>query len=1024
MEKKTAFLRAYIKEKDREKKQKVSVLPEGLFKISYNTLLVVDTETTTDIYQNLLFGGFLLVNETKGINQYGLFHEDNLEEFDPKGYRELQIYSKNNNIPLISKTDFLEKYFFPYCFFKQVPYVGMNNGFDFSRLATSCPNLDDKKPKDRLKLRFQFEKEVFEISQKRLGLSDKFYFSSRKRLEQKETKNGGFALKWVPKNVMYNRGIFLDVGHLYSVFYASGTEKFSLEDITKNLKLPVIKTKAEKHGEITQNYIEYNLRDVKTTYLAFREIEKYKNEIGLKQLPLEDCYSGASIGKHLYKELGILPFNELNPETTDEEKGFQMAALYAGRVEAAYRHRPVKCEVLDFTSMYPSVVVLTGLWDYMISKGYEKVEATEDIKKFVDSVKLEDFQNPEIWKKLIGIVKIKPDNDFLPTRTGYDKNSGDKTVAIQKVSSDLVFPFHLMDIITSKIITGKTPKIIEGFYYYPKEPQETLRPTKIMGFEIDPLKENLYKFLVEKRAELKAIAKPLEEGGPEKENLLAKAQALKIISNGTSYGIYIEENTEKRESWFSVSAGDYEYGGYGRTENEGIHFNPLIGVSITAGSRLLLALAQKKAIELGKPHYYTDTDSIFVDPEITKPLIEFFNKFNPYTHIPDLLKLEDDKLKNRYGEKIKRKEGKDGLLYPTQYALIISSKRYVLYAKDNEGKPDIDKMEGKLHGLGHISRFLNNLETKEDIEKERRVKNWTNWIWRDIVLYLTGKVDEGYIWETYEHYREITKMSIRTASVYHNFRYVNRGKPYKEQIKPFNFFLKGNSIDKNVVPIAPYLDNPQEMVTKPFINEKTGIATKGEEYFKRMDHTFVLYCRHPEKKFEGETGYLKRREIFFEDIKGIGKEIDSEEMFNEETLDHGSNENVFEKLSINYLKTVMEKGKANGVLREKEIREIETEIATMEENNIFPEKRLKALVQKAKRTSKYVTRKPFYLSEEQNNYLQSLTSVDAGRLGISQDNLYELKKKGREKKPFNENVRMTKILIDELNKHFMGGIKV
>lgn len=35
--------------------------------------------------------------------------------------------------------------------------------------------------------------------------------------------------------------------------------------------------------------------------------------------------------------------------------------------------------VLDFTSMYPSVGgVLTGLWGYMISTGYEKVEATEE----------------------------------------------------------------------------------------------------------------------------------------------------------------------------------------------------------------------------------------------------------------------------------------------------------------------------------------------------------------------------------------------------------------------------------------------------------------------------------------------------------------------------------------------------------------------------------------------------------------------------------------------------------------------
>jgi len=1019
MEKKTAYLRAYIRNEEKDKKQIKTILPDGLFKISYNQLLIVDTETTTDLYQNLLFGSFLLVNERKGIKQYGLFYEDNLEVLNPTGFNELKSFSEKFKIPLVSRTVFLEKYFIPQCFFKRTAYVGMNIGFDLSRLASCSPNLEDTKPKDSLRLRFELERENFEVSVKRFGLAQKFYFSKRERLEGKISKSGEVKYTWKNKSVKNNKGIFLDIGHLYSVFYASGTEKFTLEDITKNLKLPMIKKKAEKHGVIDQEYIKYNLKDVETTYLAFREIERYKNQIGLKQLPLEDCYSGASIGKHLYKELGILPFAELNPDIDDREFGFQMGALYAGRVEAAYRHIPVRCEVLDFTSMYPSVVILTGLWDFMISKGYEKVEATDEIKKFVDQIKMEDFQKSETWQKLIGIVKVRPNGDFLPTRTGYDEDSGEKTVAIQKVFSNLELSYHLMDVIASKIVTGKTPEIVEGYYYYPKEPQETLRSTTVLGFEIDPLKENLYKFLVEKRAELKAIAKTLKDDDPEKENLLAKAQALKIISNGTSYGIYIEENTEKRDSWASVNVGDYEYGSYGRTENEGKHFNPLIGVSITAGSRLLLALAQAKAVELGCPHYYTDTDSVFVAPEIVKPLIAFFNEFNPYTNIHELLKLEDDKLKNRYGEKVKRIEGEDGLLDPAQYVLIISSKRYVLYAKDKNGNPDIDAMEGKLHGLGHISRFLYDLETEEDKKAGRKVKNWTNWIWRDIILYLTGKVDDDYIEMNYGHYYEIMKMSIRTPHVYHNFRFFNRGKPYREQIKPFNFFLKGNSIDKNVVPIAPYLDNPQEMVSKPFINEKTGIAMKGEQYFKSIDNTFILYCHHPEKKFIGDQGYLQRREIFFDKVVGIGKEVCTEEMFNDELREKEISENVYEEQTLDYLKKLLDRERGN--LTETQIKKIEAELASMESANEFPEKRLKALIQKIKRSGKNVRRKPIYLSKEQNKYLQSLTSIDAARMGISQQSLYQLKKKGREGKPFNENVKLTQILINELNKVFFGG---
>ena len=61
----------------------------------------------------------------------------------------------------------------------------------------------------------------------------------------------------------------------------------------------------------------------------------------------------------------------------------------------------------------------------------------------------------------------------------------------------------LMDVIASKILTGKTPQIEEGILYSPNRPQKQLRGTNILGYRIDPRKNNLFKFFVEERQKIK-----------------------------------------------------------------------------------------------------------------------------------------------------------------------------------------------------------------------------------------------------------------------------------------------------------------------------------------------------------------------------------------------------------------------------------------------------------------------------------------------------------------------------------------
>jgi hypothetical protein len=1032
MENKSIYCRGYLQAYTSEEGNKKGNRPQWNFspaQIEYPRVLVFDTETTIDIYQNLTFGSFILADQKKNTETAILFYADNLKETDPKGFNELLKYSEKNKISLISRSVFLKRYFFPECYAKETPCVGFNPAFDLSRIANECLNTrQTKAKKGAIKLRFSDIDSVYDIQIKRFGLAEQISFLARKHLADvlvtsKKTGKGKMEKRWKKyTNEETNKGVFLDVQHLYSVFYASGTEKFSLEDVTKKLNLPETKQKAHEHGIINEEYIEYNLRDVRTTYHAFMAILKYKNFIGLKLLRLEAVYSGASIGKHLFKEMNINPFQEMNPNYPAEKFGRIMGTFYAGRVEANLRHEERACEVLDFASMYPTIFTLTDLQKFITATGYiEKIE-TERIRNLVNNIKVSDFEGKagaKLWPKLIGIVKIRPNGDYLPSRAGYDEESQEKTVAIQYITSPKPMWFTLMDVIGSKIRTGKSPEILEGILFYPKDQIKTLTTTKVLGYEIDPRKDNFFKFFVEKRAELKKEMKALKNEGKAGtsyyQELDGKQLALKIISNATSYGICIEENTVDTEDEIEINIGDEKFYSFGRSEKDGKFFNPLVATTITAGARLLLIIGEKISLDLGEPHYYMDTDSIFVNPRFANQIMKFFNSFNPYTNVDQLLKIEDDKLKDRYGNTIKRVLKEDGLYYPTQYVITISSKRYVCYAKDENGFPDVDAMEGKLHGLGHITKLFQNLETAEDKKMDRKVKQWHHFVWRDIILYIKGELDNETINTKYGEIREISKMSIRTPVVLNHFRYVNKGKPWEKQIKPYNFFLKGNSVDEAVVPIAPFKDNPQEIVSDSFVNGKTALLMKGQEYFKRMDITFRQYCEHPEKKFEGNSGFLKRREIFVTEIKVIGKEIDAEKMFEGDDRESQTSTS-FEELSLGFLETELRKAKEHKTLRDCDIEKTEREISLRKEMNMINHEALKKLIKKVRRVSKTATRKVVPLTEKQKETILNLSVKDGEKIGLPKRSLMNVKSSLRSGKPLNENIRSTKIIIDYLNK--------
>lgn len=818
----TMAVRGYTRKSNEKKKALPSFYPDH--PLRHSRVLVFDTETTTDWYQNLKIGYFQIYQD--GIFQHhGLIYDGT--NLDDRELKTLHRYSQHNGILLYRLDEFINEVFYPEVFGRRTLCVGFNLPFDLSRIAfRAAPSRG--RNKGGLTLTLSEDRIQPPIIIKQLGSAYSIKFSSTKKNMKKD----------------YFAGYFLDAQTLAEVVLQS--KRVSLQRAGELLNITHAKYSGVTHGRVTKKYIEYNIRDVEATYEVYRRLVE---ELDLFQIniPLTKVFSSASIGKYALRQMGVTPFRQQCPDFFDTTLGAIMSAYYGGRTECRIRKQPTKVTVLDFTSMYPTITMILDLWPYLIAEKIVTEDATSETQLFLSSLSLGDLQNPDIWRNFVTLVKVRPDDDILPVRMDYKGDNSPFVVGLNYLSSSKAMWYALPDVIASVLLTGKVPQILEAVRFVPVGQQSSLCKTQIHGVDIDPCIDNLFQVLVEKRQEIKQRLKTLSRDNPERLHLSSQAQAIKILVNAMSYGIFIELNPEDKKSPVEVFGLDSFSTEENRHEKEGKYFHPLMSVMITAGSRLFLAMAEARVLELGGQHAYMDTDSIFVPPHLAQPIVDFFQPLNPYSLEIPLLKPEKENMWF-YG---------------------ISSKRYALYYLDGE---EIRFMDGersyKLHGLGHLTNpFPNN------------VTDWQAEVWLDILRLHYGFVLITEIEEKYSHMYAVARLSVSTAHVWKRFERFNKGKSWNEQIKPFNFYLVGfKMLNENGVPVKPissFSKDSQSIVHREFIDYQTGEMKRGSHYFKTLSQTILDYAGHPEYKFDGEIGLLARRHLVVDDVVHIGKEANN-----------------------------------------------------------------------------------------------------------------------------------------------------
>lgn len=744
--------------------------------------LIIDTETTLDPAQTLNFGVFRrckLVGSRYLCVAEGIFHRDDLSDTElnlmqrytvnPPTLAAAEYFPAQTDLSLMSRSDFIGRVFWS-SVRKGELIVSFNSPFDLSRLAVKSAKGkkgDDwslalsslwKNPKTGRVVPNPKRPRIVVDAQ-----NSKMAFMKLGSVLHKE--------EW-PKEAR-----FLD---MRTLGWALRNRSFNLNGACKAFKVKG-KKDHKPTGRINLEEIEYCREDVAATHRVLNAMmeEFDRNPIDLRP---DRAYSPASIAKAYLREMRIKQPKQ-HFKVSNRTLGIAMQTYYGGRAECRIRRIPVAVIHTDFTSQYPTVNALLGNWNMLTSSTVRFEDCTESARKLLSKTGLEHAFDKALWKQLSFFALVKPKGDILPVRTVYNAGHNKRTqnIGLNYLSSKIPIWYAAPDLIASRILTEKTPQIINAIRMVAGNPQKSLKTTTLGGMvEIRPAEMDFYRTVIEQRVSHKKTNKAL-------------ADFLKVLANSGSYGLFVEVNTERKKKETNVSYFSGEEKGRvasNYVEKAGAWYFPPLASLITSGGRLLLAMLEKSVQKKNGSYLFCDTDSLcivgsekggFVEclggpvtrkkkPGIkalslneVKSIARRFRKLNPYdpSLVPEILKIEDvNFLDSNPSERFRQLLG---------YA--ISAKRYALYTKKGD-EIQIEKASG--HGLGYLFAPKENKKKFEDEETPQ----WVMEAWKFLLrkaLHLPPK-DPNWL-----DLPAMMRIVVTTPNVFKQRR--------PEWLGPFNFFL-------------------------------------------------------------------------------------------------------------------------------------------------------------------------------------------------------------------------------------------
>ncbi|KTS08378.1 hypothetical protein SB2_00535 [Methylobacterium radiotolerans] len=481
-------------------------------------------------------------------------------------------------------------------------------------------------------------------------------------------------------------------------------------------------------------------------------------------------------------------------------------------------------------------------------------------------------------------MQIEPNGpDILPVRAVYP-GSPSATIGANHLEAPPLW-FTLADCLASKILTGRTPKVIRAITFTPDEPQSGLRPVAINGdarLRIHPVSSDFYEELIRRRQGIKAERDAAK--GADRDRLDANQNALKIAANATSYGIFaeiiVDEPSHKLQSATIHGGAESPFTKAVRTrEQPGRYFHPLLATLTTGAARLMLAITERLATDSGLDWAFCDTDSMALArpremDEATfyarvDEVVVWFASLNPYGFPGSVLQLE------------KVNAARDGSgRREALFCFAISAKRYALFNLDAaSGAPVLRKASA--HGLGHLRAPYDDSDPAPTIpvpqvsRKDLGVERWQHDLWWTIAsAALRGPVRQVSLdYHPKLQLSAVSRYAATTPKILGWFKRFNLNRPYDRQVGPFGFMNAFTAVDDRAI-VAPF-DRDLTSSADAAFDRNTGKRVEVTS-LKTYVHVLAGYHLSPEPKFENgrpfDQGPTARRRVRAYGFVYIGKE--------------------------------------------------------------------------------------------------------------------------------------------------------
>ncbi|MHB8486651.1 MAG: hypothetical protein ACYDCM_13130 [Candidatus Acidiferrales bacterium] len=917
------FLRAYIVAVNRKGRRGRKTQDANLPKWP-GEAIIIDTESRVTADQRLTFGVYRLcklVDNNYKLTEEGVFWADDLADHELK-ILENHIRAATPDVPSFppkfphyTRSQFIKRVFWPYIKQKGALVCGFNLPFDLARLALAW----DRGDKDEWSLTMsQYPDGAENKNYPRLLItpidSKKAFIRLANPWKRGEWKNDGDAH-------------FLD---LRTLGWALFNKSFSLKTACEELKTEHQKTEDhEPSGKVTPEEIEYARQDGRCTLDLLNALKREfdKHPIALRPY---DAYSPASVAKSYLDTMGIVKPAE-KFEISNEVFGIAMQSYYGGRSETRIRHAEVPVVPLDFTSEYPSVCALLGLFDVLTAEKLKFEDDTRNVVKFLKSITLDRCFNPALWAQCRFFALVKPNDDILPVRTVY--NEVTQNIGNNYLTSDRPLWFSGPDLIASMIRTDRRPHVVRAIRMIPKGKQIGMKPIELRGMvQVDPYRDDLFRRIIEQRKLHKSDK--------------ALYYWLKILANSI-YGFFVElipENVSK-EVAINVFSGEKKIQDYSDAlEKEGRWFFPPLASLITSGGRLLLAMAEKLVDKKRGTYLFCDTDSLAVVAAKQRGPLQIpgrgpkrilswaevdeiadrFTALNPYNH-----KLVKGSILNLVDANYVNPDTKDDRRQ--LYGYSIAAKRYALYEKI--GSKDIKILDPKAHGIGFL------------YPPKDSPKDWDNdvpkWIFEMWDYIIRGVKKLKYKVPAWLNLPQMMRLTVTTYNVLKMLEDWGVARPYNFLFLPmvdpaFGYaFLREKN--EKVLLVAPFSSKQQHWFSLKCLNIHTGKQYRMVDPTKEKNPPYnvvfpsqfarllVEYQEHPESKSlapDGSkcgphtSGLLQRAHIVAGEFRYVGKETDRK-------WEEGDNISLLEFKTTEY-------GRAKRVIASDEVRNEITTIGIKE----------------------------------------------------------------------------------------------